>query len=858
MQNQSKFLNYGLIGAALIPLAVILTICSQMLYTIWPDLDAKQQNGMLLGLAIISLPGVGAAAMATRALFNQSVLTRTVLAALSAVLLAAVYLYLFYVQPHTSLRTWMFDYDTYVGSVFSGLIPLFYFLLFYFARIYSIETRRDFFITILTAVFLPVAMYLGFNLIRHLNDSNWLRHTMQMIAIVAMTVFSFALLRLAVHVAKRNADKLQKPRTLWFIQLVCVGILPFVGLYANSYGGLVSRESQTMLGNFSHRIFWFSAAVNALVFLIPPTRHVSINLALVALRAAGFAFVLYFCTAFILFLPLAAILIALLGLGLLLLIPYIAILAQTLRLRMDIDAHTPTVGRRTVLAFVLLGFALPIAAVLAHIFAERSLLVGAIHYVERPPLDLETKNVLDAQKILAFANKQASSRRGLRNDRSQIPIYDKLYRSIVSDGAELSESLRKKIGWVFGAIDEFRAPASSALPQATLESAIARSTEGTSDLLVTVANQGTQAAEFSALLKLPENTYVTGHWLTIDGVEVPAQITTKSAAIWVYDRVTETRRDPSLIYYEGKNRLRWKIFPVSGKGTRSARLRIAHPHAVEITLASKTIQLKGAPKPKPVSEGMRRPYLHFVADCSIGSKTNPLKDARDAAQALGVPLANAKISFVNHSIHTTAFDTAKPLACPNLSGGFFVDLALRAIMRNNALVESEIFPVIVVLSRSTIRAHWEDLSFMTAFYSDSDRFFVHDGNKLKALDFYGAPIEPKLWVKPKEKYIHPPEGFADFYAYLLGDFQGRQRAVVHAIKTGVLNPAAGSIVLETEGQRRLLTELHKKMLNAVNELDRGNEPRMSEPWGLIAFALLFFCFKFFSRRREKKKQLPGI
>ena len=80
-----------------------------------------------------------------------------------------------------------------------------------------------------------------------------------------------------------------------------------------------------------------------------------------------------------------------------------------------------------------------------------------------------------------------------------------------------------------------------------------------------------------------------------------------------------------------------------------------------------------------------------------------------------------------------------------------------------------------------------------------------------------------------------------------GNPSARARAVITAIESNTLNPAAGSIVLETEAQRRKLAELHQQMLKAVNELDAGEPVRMSEPW---VYMLLIAAFAVMGKKKR--------
>lgn len=192
-------------------------------------------------------------------------------------------------------------------------------------------------------------------------------------------------------------------------------------------------------------------------------------------------------------------------------------------------------------------------------------------------------------------------------------------------------------------------------------------------------------------------------------------------------------------------------------------------------------------------------------------------------------------------------------------------MALRAIIYSQFAAPAEIFPLIVVLSANHVFVPADALSYLTAFYGDANGFLISDGKAIAAYDFSGnkltgsrplfplpvrlaygkyftanatlafldnpSPITAKSWKTALD-------GIEFYYDYYLGKSDNRTEAVISSVNTGVLNPATGSIVLETEAQRRKLTDLHKKMLNARNQLDTGEQPRMSEPWTFILISVL--------------------
>lgn len=899
MEQKNRRLNIGLILAALIPLSVVLLLCGRNLWVIAPDLPEGQAWAMLFGLALVALPGITSAAVAWHSLYRKTPLTAGRVALLIALLLFSSYLFLHIVEPRVVARDWLFDHDEYLITVASGLIPLFYYLLFCLASAFAIESSRGLVISIVAVVTLPVVAYLGIHVIRFLPNLSAGGHLWQIGAITLTSAFSFFILRLAAYIVARNAAALQKPGNLRILQFIFVGLLPLIGLCANKYSP-IARESQSVLGNFTSYEFWFLWAINTLVYLLPDFRNAPLQFALITLRCAGFTFVLYFCTVFILFLPLAFLLIVAFGLGFLLLIPYFAAAVQIARLRLDFESAAAAQGKRFAWSLMVAGgLLLPVIA-LAEIYYDRAQLTAAIRFIEQPPLKLDYDPKIDAETVLRLADMQPQARnsgRGFRHNTHNIPIYDALYRQIVLDGAELSQTIRNKIHAVFdGAV--FPEPMRPTGPFAELGNVnVTQKSDGKmteSTLVVTVVNpRANRDLEFNESLMLPSGAFLSDHWLTIDGVEVPAQITNRNTAIWVFNRVTEARRDPSLIYYEGLNTLRWRIFPVPAQGFRKARLVIRHAHDIEIELARKTITLKAetaAPvfssetgkvhliPPATTSEGIvRKPYLHFIADCHAGVKKDYRAHAEAAAQRLGLKTGTAKISFVHTAIRTTAL--AETARCPSTREGFFSEMAIRAILHAQFVEISDTTPLIVILSAERPNLRGAKLSYLEAFYGDADGIAHFDGKRLSAaklssgewtegLPQFNLPVRlyGSRYFALGQQLVFPAkytpgteqpllDGFEKFYDFYEGKTDSPGIAVLAAVESGVLNPAAGSIVLETEAQRRRLAELHKKMLHARNQLDTGNEPRMSEPAFFIIAAGLFFIFLGWLRWRREKALL---
>lgn len=872
MQKPIRLVNISLIVVGALPTLIALTVCARMLWFIWPELEMYRRYSALEGLAIMAAPGALATLLGIWGLFKRSTPPRSAKLLLLALGLLCFYAYFHLPAPHPAMRSWIFNADSYTTVVIAAQLPLFYYLLYLLAAAFSIESRRGLILSGIATIAVPITLYVGFHLLRYLPQGNLFVHFGQIVFLTLNAAFSFLLLRLFLYTGRHHAAKLKHPGNFIFAQFFFVGALPFLGLVLNAHGPL-ARESQAALGNFTSFFIWLLALANATLYILPRVENPTLALLLIALRTAGFTFVLYFCVIFLLFLPLALVLIVAFGLGFLLLIPYLAAAFQIVRLRRDLAELANTFDRKKIIAAVAIGVLLLPAFICTHIYRDRARLAETISYVQRPPLALNQNAPVSAEAALAFTKPAERNGRGFRQTTGHLPIYDGIYRSVVFDGVELSENLRRRIEQVFSgqaavAVQpRARIPATAVLGEIKTQSEVRRGLTA-STLRMRFDNSGNVPSEFSGQIALPDGVFVTGHWLTIDGVEVPAQITTKNTAIWVYDRITERQRDPSLIYYEAPNTLRWRVFPVPAHGFRETRLELSHAYDAKLQIAGRQISLPALTPPTPAfhsSSGRtqllaaakadasftRNPYLHFVVDCSAkGTSDIPLA-AEVAANRLGLPLAQARISYVNSSIRTENF--AGTAACPQRSDGFFAELAIRAILHEAYVTGGKNFPLVVMLSTQKLALAWEELSFARRFYADADGFAQLTGNEMLAYDFSGNRI-----AEGRPHYPLPvrnaggrlvsanatlvPEangggekwpaldGFEQHLNFWSGDAAARARAVITAVESNTLNPAAGSIVLETEAQRRKLAELHKQMLKAANELDAGEPMRMSEPW----------------------------
>lgn len=844
----------GLIAlAALVPAVICLAIAVPMLWIVWPDLNARQIDSVLGGLVLtLGLAGaIGVAALWYWWRGRQ--LPLGLLLATPPLQFLAFYSYLRWLKELLSQR-WLFDDDAYMTLVLSGIIPLFYTTLALLARRFAISDRRSLIVSAAGSVIIPIGIYAMFQLIRY---ARWGygADTVAITIVAGLTiVFSFWILRLMFYLVDRKASVLDAPAGRFVLRVVFIGLLPLLGLLMNTTGP-VARESRAVLGDFTGKTFWLLALINAMVYLLPRSRHRVANALVVSLRGAGLCYVLYFCIVFLLYLPLAVLLIAAIGLGLLLLIPYFALAIQYLTVREDYRAWSEHDNPRTFFLMFGAGFLLLPAVVLGDLLLERRQLLAAIDYVQHPPLALNHESPGVGHRLATMLQPPPRQNRGWLNDKESVPLYTPLRHQVVFDGIGLSDAMRERLLRVFFGEKRQSGRAANRTPSARIRTIRAATSydgeRSKTELRIRIENADPQrAAELDLKLHLPEYAFLTGHWLVIDGVEQPAQITTRSAAVWTYNRITEQQRDPSLIWFEAKNRLRWKLFPVPAKGYREARLQISHYGAGELVLGERKIRLQGTPAQQDPGHAKataaKALYLHFIADCSQQGKQDYSAAVANTVQRTQIPLSGARISYVNSAISTVDLPAASQAKCPELKEGFFSDLAFRTLMATTAHAAAGRAPLMVVLSPSAPDAQWDEISYFTRWYTAVDFFLHANETEIRAFDFYGNARQlPDLWaIAPSGPRKAPAaateleKGQVAFERWLLGEKAARHEAVRDAIETGVLNPATGSIVVETEAQRRKLAEMHKKTLASQHELEIGDRPRMSEPAAWLILLLL--------------------
>ena len=383
--------------------------------------------------------------------------------------------------------------------------------------------------------------------------------------------------------------------------MVCALVLPFLGLALNL--------AIPFPADFANPWPWALSAYTALV-LLPKPRSDGAGLFLYFLQSAAGPFVLYFFLLFVPFLPLAIPAIIIVGTGFLILAPTILFRFYTREMYCYWLKLRETYSAPKVIAVAVAGFLVLPALFVVDVEIERRNFKSLLAWHTEEDYDEPAKPMPCSQEraetIMTHVNDFAFG--------AEIPFLSAWRSFRVYDGMYLADHLRNELNvrvlgkkydddnWErswrngFGA-DMFgtnpgRRNARGfsrwiVRPERTLE--FDASAEASGDALYTVKVVAAPASGNKELIlkfKLPAGAWIEGMRLKLeDGTWKQARASERKAAEWVYRKITERRRDPSIVTLDTPTEGTFKIFPVGEKG-REAELAIrlpsksASPHLV--------------------------------------------------------------------------------------------------------------------------------------------------------------------------------------------------------------------------------------------------------------------------------------
>ena len=662
----------------------------------------------------------------------------------------------------------------------------------------NVPTTKTTGVSLAIIIAVPVLWYLLISL----KQPMWFGQIGTVIGVIIGICFVLAFLAALIKLVDTIAHTAiyQKATAGHYIFAVIIGLVaPLCGLYLN--------RSIDFPCDFQVFDIYLLTVANALILMIKPGSQHFLP-AIVFLRFAVLPFTAYIFFVFLPFLPLSLFAILLIGAGFLMLSPLVLGIFQSYISLEDLKSLKRAIGPLPASAIALAAFLLLPSYLTVQAFYDKRAIGHTLDYFYAndptyPPLT----------KAQIKRSKNALQQLQDRKNSQQLPYISSAYNAIVFGQMVLSdekisqtyrwlsnEKITENKGSLFGndrgRRTTWRTRAQPPRRDVTLESAdlFAQKGSSTSLRLTLKNNQAETHTLYSETLKIPEGVFVTGLRLKIEDEWVTGQIFDKKTALWVFEKITEVRRDPAIIYYKTANELELRVYPFPENGIREVELDFAfHPESnADISIGTQKIKLQPN-KNNTTTYALnvsgeiiidtsntalsykRKPYLHFILDYSQGSKRSPESYITDILHlsrkfnintvtitAANLSTSKASPTLLNIDNHQALIDTINKLDLPE-QGGFWCPKALaREIQRLPELKPSNITnqtnqsyllhtPVFVMLHRSAI----SDCHYTSSYWQlpDIQYYYRYDGAKLSRIPITPKPIaqtnpEAELLITP--------------------------------------------------------------------------------------------------------------
>ncbi len=388
------------------------------------------------------------------------------------------------------------------------------------------------------------------------------------------------------------------------------------------------------------------ALINGLVLLIKPV-GARLSLLRLFLRCLTLPFIAYFFLVFLPYLPLSLIAIIAMGAGVLMLTPLALGLFQTRITLIDFGLAKRSAGSAKAVTVVIIGLAIlpsyfTVQALLDKRALDTSLSYFYSHNDNTPSLS-KAKVKRTAATLIQLRDRKLGT---------QLPFISGAYNSLVFGNLVLSD---RKIERMFTLLTGTPMPSAKnslfgrqGRPNRTFrggrviaakrdigikEVAINEVSEHQATVRITLENYSSDTHSlYVEQLAVPEGAFITGLRLKIGDKWEVGRVFDRKTAIWVFEKITEVRRDPALLYFTSAREAQLRVYPFPAKGVREVEIDFQfHPKLdATVILGQRAIDLNPSvnlpalvsPTGELISNTLadsafvRENYLHFILDYS--------------------------------------------------------------------------------------------------------------------------------------------------------------------------------------------------------------------------------------------------
>ncbi|MFK7908650.1 MAG: MSEP-CTERM sorting domain-containing protein [Chitinophagales bacterium] len=655
----------------------------------------------------------------------------------------------------------------------------------------------------LMAVAVPATWYFLFNFLRFISRhglSSQLFDLFMGVMLISGTVVFFIFLIRGVYILFIK-NSIVNPSILLFFGIMMTIVFPILGLLLNNGGHGETKFIQYIFGDFSHPLFYILALVNGILLCIPNPQSLRNHLLLFVGRSITFSYIIYFFLVFLPYLPLSIPAIIVLGAGFLMLTPLLVFIVQAQVLTHDYQFLQKYFSSKWLKAlFVLSVLSLPILLVTSY-YEDRQELHKALDYVYAPDFKESSKVEIDPTTIAGMVESIRENKENTRAwGRKHQPYLSNFYKWLVLDNQTLSD---KKLNLLEGVFTGEEVAIASSYSNydlekknewVTIDSLYTTSTYHeeedywTSWVHFEIHNGGNRQDEFRTSFDLPTGAWISDYYLVVEEEKKYGILAEKKAAMWVYQQIVNTRKDPGILYYLKGNTLAFRVFPLNQNETRQTGFEIIHKEPLVLNIEEDALTLGYEAMQKPLEEKVElfdetiaylsvaakedlpkltcRPVYHFLLDCSVDREDKVETYSEKMHQFLkknNISFSDARIIASNYQ--TLKFDYEpqweEKLKNFKFEGGFFAERAIQSVLWEHQQEVKNTYPVFVVVTRNLEKA------IFTGKLADS-KFMLPEYSRFLHLDIFESE---DIEVNGHQLWRNPYKPIRGFYMSQIEDVQ---------------------------------------------------------------------------------------
>ncbi|MFK5976266.1 MAG: MSEP-CTERM sorting domain-containing protein [Sulfurovum sp.] len=901
-----------LIAINTLPLLIYIFIFSQSFSIVEPLLSSSNIDNFYIFISLTIVMMLGSFIYALYLIIKKELISYKFAFILLVISIVYIYLLLYSYDAifPRSIPFWMMSSNSEL-YIFSFLMPSILYALFMLVS-YNIDDEKSFTKYLIISITIPIGWYLFFMLIIPLfrgYHSRLIEHFIAIISVTVGVVFLFSLLKWFYLFFRKRDNFFQKLKIILFPIITL--ILPIVGLNLNE---------SSMFGDFSSIWFYILTVVNAFFLMLPNLSNFTYRLVLFFARSFTFAYTLYFFFVFVPFVPLGVLALFFLFVGILILTPIIVTLVHIYILVEDFNYLRSNFNQNILVVTFFIALLMIPSFIYINYLNDKKVLFSAIDYIYKPnyekkhyDIDLESlKKTLESVK----SHKSMNFRRGER----EIPFLSSLFNYVVLDNLTLSDIKVHTIENIFwGNQNHIRQIQNLSNNNVSIEdidintSFNAQTKTYRSFIHFSFKNhkESGRFQEYITTFRLPNGAYISDYYLDVKEKRKYGLLTDKKSAMWVYNQITKSQKDPGILHYDQSGSIVFKVFPFSPNEVRKSGFEIIHTEPISFSIDSHLIKLQAKELDKVlthnkisyISKQIKSTlpkvdlptYYHFVVDSS--------KSYRDLIKQIESFTTEHNISSNSFKITLTDTFTKEynPIELDNRykNKGFYLNRAIKEILYDYNKNKSRGYPLIIYLTNDEDGVIVDkSLSQFRTLYSLHPYFYQLNNGKIlhysfdnpkKALDtikdfranikalkyqnhYLADNNQSTLLFNPNLQEINSVEPKSFKGAMILQNLQNAyyiesqnsnkewRNIVKHSFNSHILTLFSSFIVVENKAQENMILAKQKEVMSGDSSLDLADATtttrRMSEP-SLFMILLLLLGVHTYRRLFMKMSKKPN-